>query len=472
MQPLSPSQIISKLQSNRRLLFNFSVFVVLASLDNAAAGVLPPLYAIISRDLNANEAALGLVTAVYLIIVAISAAIWGYRGDQTQRKPLLFLGTLVWGTGMILSGSAQNYTQFLCFQMFTAVGVGSIASVGFSVISDVVPAQKRGLALSLWSVSQGTGAALGALLAGTLGAYNWRWPFWLIAALGIVFAILFLFTKEPKRGQAEPELAALYQSGQTYNYRINRHDLGFIWQQPTTRWLLIQSFFFSLAYGSTIWIPRWAIARVQAEGYDLQSATIIGNLFVALFSLGAFAAIAMGYLGDKWQKRNPRGRPYLALIGLLASIPFFSLLYFVPFKDVSIPTDGNILQITTAVFLTLITNGWVLFAFLMAFGGLMGQSTDLPNWAAMITDCNLPEHRGTVIGVSRLTRALGNGLSVALAGWFLVTLTLPEPHNYALTLALFQVIVLVAAACYLVISRHLDKDMKAMRQTLASRSKI
>lgn len=447
--------------------------MVLASLDNAAAGAVPPLYAIISRDLNANEASLGLVTAVYLLIVAISAAFWGYRGDhQSKRKPLLFYGTLLWGAGMVLTTTAQNYNQFLFFQMVTAVGVGSIASIGFSVISDIIPVPRRGLALSLWTISQGAGATLGALLAGTVGAYDWRWPFWLIAAMGLLFAVLFLFAHEPRRGQTEPALEPLYESGQSYNYRISRHDLRLIWQQPTTRWLLGQSFLFSLAYGSTLWIPRWAIARVQAEGYDLVAATIIGNLFVALFSLGALASIGMGFLGDKWHKRDRRGRPYLALIGLLTSIPFFTLLYFIPLKGVSIPTDGTILQFGTAVFLSLFSNGWVLFAFLMAMGGLVLQSADLPNWAAIMTDTNLPEHRGTVIGLSRLTRALGNALSVALAGWLLLTITLPEPNNYALTLALFQLLVIPAALCYLIISRHNAQDIEKMQKTLRDRSNI
>ena len=41
--------------------------------------------------------------------------------------------------------------------------------------------------------------------------------------------------------------------------------------RPTNRWLILQGFFLSLAYGSTVWVPRWAIARVQAEGFDLEN---------------------------------------------------------------------------------------------------------------------------------------------------------------------------------------------------------
>lgn len=453
-------------------LFAFTVFIIPASLDNAAAGVLPPLYAIIARDLQASDAALGGVTAVYILIVAISAILWGYRGDQKSRKPLLFWGTLVWVTAMLLTSLAQNFTTFLIFQMITAVGVGGISSLGFSVVSDLVPAHRRGLALSLWSVSQGIGASLGALLAGTVGAFDWRYPFWIIAAAGLLFAILFLFTQEPLRGQAEPQLRPLFAQGKTYDYRISRADIRLILQQATNRWLLVQSFFYALAYGSTLWIPRWAIARVQAEGYTLETATIVGNLIIALLSLGGFTAVLSGHLGDRWQKRTPKGRARLAMIGLLLSTPLYIWLYFIPFRNLALPEPATFWQLATAVLLAFFSNGWVILAFVVAFTAVTFQSADPPNWAAMITDVNLPEHRGTIIGISRLSRAVGNALSVWLAGWLFASLTarLPEPDNYAVGLSAFQIFVIPALLCYLLVQKRIGADRQNVVQQLAQRA--
>jgi MFS family permease len=454
-------------------LFAFAVFIILASLDNAAAGVLPPLYAIIARDLQANDAALGGVTAVYILIVALSALFWGYRGDQKSRKPLIFWGTLVWVVAMVLTSFAQNFAQFLLFQMITAVGVGGISSLGFSVVSDLIPAHRRGLALSLWSVSQGIGASLGALLAGTVGAFDWRYPFWIIAAAGLLFAGLFLFIKEPLRGQAEPQLKTFFAQGNSYSYRIRRQDIALILARPTTRWLLLQSFFFSLAFGATVWIPRWAIARVQAEGYGLETATVVGNLIIALLSLGGFTAVLSGNLGDKWQRRTGSGRAKLAMIGLLGSAPLFIWLYFIPFRNLLLPEPATFLQLATAVLQAFISNGWVILAFVVAFTAVAFQSADPPNWAAMLTDVNLPEHRGTVIGISRLFRAVGNAASVWLAGILFASLSgrLPEPDNYAVGLTLFQIFVLPAAFCYLIIQKYIATDKKSVGQILKNRAK-
>jgi MFS family permease len=458
--------------SRAKQFFAFTVFIVLASLDNAAAGVLPPLYAIIARDLQASDAALGSVTAVYILIVAVAAVLWGYRGDQKRRKPLLFWGTLVWVTAMLLTTTAQTFTHFLLFQMMTAVGVGGISSLGFSVVSDLIPAHRRGLALSLWSVSQGIGASLGALLAGTVGAFDWRYPFWTIAAAGLLFAVLFLFTQEPLRGQAEPELKPIFALGKRYEFRISRADISGILRQASNRWLLLQSFFYALAYGSTVWIPRWAVARVQAEGYGLETATIVGNLIIALLSLGGFTAVLSGHLGDWWQTRNSRGRVRLAMIGLLVSAPLYVWLYFIPFRNLNLPEPASFWQLVTAVLLAFLTNGWVILAFVVAFTAVSFQSADPPNWAAMITDVNLPEHRGTVIGLSRLFRAVGYAISVWLAGWLFANLTgrLPEPDNYAVGLSFFQILVIPALICYLFLQKHIASDKQAIAQILTQRA--
>ncbi len=450
----------------------FAVFVILASLDNAAAGILPPLYAIISHELNASETSLGIVTAVYVIIIAISSIIWGYQGDRLKRKPLLLAGTAVWAVAMIATGLSTTFTPFLIFQSITAVGVGAVSSIGFSVVSDVVPAHRRGFALSLWSISQGLGAAFGALLASTAGAFDWRSPFFIVAGLGVVFGILYIFIPEPQRGAAEPELQPLFDSGRTYDNRINRAALKQILAQNSTRWLLIQAFFYSLAFGASVWIPRWAIARVQAQGFDLESATIIGNAIVLLFSVGSFASIYAGHLGDRLEKRFDRGRPYLAIIGTITSTPFFIVLFFMPLQGVPPPESTSFVNIILWTVDSFLQNPLLVLAFLIALIGNILLAADLPNWAAMITNLNLPEHRGTAIGISRLFRATGNAIGVSAAGFLFARLQnfYPETDAFAIGLAIFQSIILFSSFCYFFILKTIKKDTTAVSQILKKRA--
>lgn len=453
-------------------IYTFGVFIVLASLDNAAAGILPPLYALISREFDANETTLGLVTAVYILIAAFSSAYWGYKGDRSNRKWLLFGGTLVWVSAMVYTGFSKTLWQFVLGQMITAVGVGSIASVGFSVISDMIPVHRRGFALSLWSISQSLGAAAGAILASTIGAFNWRYSFWVVALLGLVFAILYLFTQEPERGKNEPELAPIFAAGQHYSFRIQRTDIHKIFANKSNQWLILQTTLLTLAFGSTTWVPRWAVAQVEALGFDLEIATAVGNVFVILFSVGILAAIPAGYLGDKWQKRNPKGRTWLAMMGLLGAVPFFILLFFMPIKGIVLPDDGNIWEMSIQLAINLLLNGWILSLFIVAFLAMALFSAEAPNWAALVTDVNLPEHRGTTIGITRVFRAVGNAISIALTGFVFTVLSknfLP-PLNFSIGLALFQLLVIPAALCYYGASKTVPADIEAVKQTLSART--
>ncbi|NHZ72643.1 MAG: MFS transporter [Aquificales bacterium] len=453
-------------------IYTFSVFIVLASLDNAAAGVMPPLYALISREFAATETALGMVTAVYVLIAAISAAYWGYRGDRSNRKRLLFLGTLVWVGAMIATGFSHSFTQFVMGQMITAVGVGSIASVSFSVVSDMIPAHRRGLALSLWSISQSMGVAVGAVLASTIGALNWRYSFWIIALAGLLFAFLYLFTREPERGKNEPELAPLFAAGQTYSFRIKRSDIHKIFAVKSNRWLILQTTLLTLAFGSTTWVPRWAVAQVEALGFNLEISTAVGNVFVILFSIGILVAIPAGYLGDKWQRRNPKGRTWLAMIGLLGAVPFFILLFLMPIKGIVLPDEGSFWEMSTQLAVSLLLNGWILSLFIVAFLAMALFSSEGPNWAALVTDVNLPEHRGTTIGITRIFRAVGNAISIALTGFVFTLLSghfLP-PMHFSIGLALFQLLVIPAGLCYYGASKTVPADIETVRQTLAART--
>lgn len=373
---------------------------------------------------------------------------------------------------MLLSGQAQSISTFFFWQAVTAIGVGGVSAIGFSVVSDLIPAHRRGLALSLWSMSQLLGAAFGALLASTVGATNWHWPFLILAGIGFLFATLYLFVPTPKRGQAEPELTAVFAANQDYQYRITRSDLALIWARRSNRWLLVQRLFLSLALGSTIWIPRWAIARVQAEGFALETATIIGNFFIIVFNVGSLLAVLAGHLGDRWQKKHPFGRVHLALIGLLGSIPFFIWLFFLPLRNINIAETDSISNIAVTIVTNIFTNPFVTSAFVVAFFAVTLFSAEPPNWAALITDVNLPEHRGTVIGISRLFSAVGNASSVVLTGFLITRLTAlyPSPTNYAVGLTLFQLLVIPAGLCYFGVRKYLLDDKTAVRQTLQQRA--
>ncbi|MEH0822292.1 MFS transporter [Micromonospora sp. CPCC 205714] len=451
--------------------YSVVVFVVLASLDNVAIGLVPPLYGPISGALGVSQRLLGLVTAVSFLVSAVAAVAWAYVGDRTNRKPLLMVGTLIWAAGTGGSALAGNYPSFLAAQLLAAIGLGAVGSVGFSVVTDLISPRRRGLVMSFWGLSQGVGTLAGTLTGGLLGATDWRRPFLALTVVGLVATLAYLFTYDIRRGQSEPELAGALDAGAEYDYRITRSDLPRILARRTNHWLIMQGLTAQAAFGSLVWLPVLFAERAEAQGYSTATAVVVGSVFATLFQLGGVLSILGGLAGDALQRRTPRGRALVAAVGILAAVPFYLVLFFVPVRIV-VPDGAGGGAVVRAGLASVVTEPTVGLSLLAAVVALALTSANSPNWFALIADVNPPEHRGTVYSLGNLVngvgRAAGNGLvGVAFHG---LRAAFPPPLNYAVGLAAFQLFFIPTGWMYWRAARSSPGDIEAVHDLLHARA--
>jgi MFS family permease len=439
------------------------VFVVLASLDNVAINLVPPLYGSIADDYAVGEARIAVATTIMFLLSAVAAIGWAYAGDRLNRKPVLIAGTLIWVAGTAWSGLAGSYPSFLLSQALAAVGLGGVASVGFSVVSDLISPRRRGLVMSFWGLSQGLGTLVGTLLAGLLGSADWRRPFLVVAVAGVLATAAYLFTFDVPRGDSQPELA-----GVEYDERIHHDHLPRILARRTNIWLILQGCTAQIAFGSLVWLPVLFRSRAEDQGYSMATAVIVGSVFATLFQLGGALSILGGLIGDRLQRRTPRGRALVAAIGVLAAVPFYVVLFFVPFR-IDVPDGGSAGAVVLAILGQVVTEPTVGLGLVTAIFALALTSANSPNWFALIADVNPPEHRGTVYSLGNLVngfgRAGGNAL-VALAFRQLAA-AFPPPLNYAVGLAAFQLFFIPTGVMYWLASRTVARDMADTHAALA-----
>jgi MFS family permease len=447
------------------------VFVILASLDNVAIGLVPPLYSPISTQFGVPESAIALVTALSYLVTAVVAVGWAYVGDRANRKLLLMAGTLLWAAGTAGSALVSGYAAFLAMQMVAAFGLGAVGSVGFSVVSDLISPKRRGLVMSLFGLSQGVGTLAGTLLGGQLGAGNWRRPFEVLAVVGVAATVAYLFTYDIRRGQSEPELAGLFAAGGEYEYRISRADLPRILARRSNVWLVLQGLTAQVTFGSLVWLPRLIQAKAQAQGYPVKTAIQVGSMFATLFMLGGVLSIFGGLVGDRLQRRTPRGRALVAAVGILAGIPFYVILFFLPLH-LTVAKDAGTGGIAGAVLASVVTEPTVAVSFLCALLALALTSANSPNWFALLADVNPPEHRGTVYSLGNLANGVGRAAGNGLVGAVFQALAraLPPPVNYATGLALFQVFFVPTGIMYWRASRTVPGDIETVREVLRERA--
>lgn len=451
-----------------RRAYTIILFVVMASIDNTVLQLLPVLTPSIRAALGVDNQALGLVIGLNLLVVAVTALLWGYRSDQTERKRLLIVGTLAWAIPVFGVTLVESWGAFLTLMVLAGLGLGCISTVGYSIITDLVPPHWRGTMLGVWGLAQGVGALTANIVVGLQPTGSgWQAPFGSLAIAGLVCCVLALFALSPRKGQSDRAVAAILDRGGEYDYRIVRADLPGVLLKPTNRWLMAQGFIAQFTFGSLTWITALLTARLVSQGLEVGEANSVAALLGVLLQLGGIVSLFWGWLGDRLQQRSGRGRALLAAYGFWAAVPFYLVLFWSPLP-VTGETNGPAAGIVGA---QLSSNAWWWLAILGATGGVAAQATNAPNWFAMVSEVNLPEHRGTAFSFVTLASNVGRALGAFLVGvvfdW--LVRSLGEPGNYALGLSLFQLFFIPAGLCFWLASRSAPDDAAAVERTLRER---
>jgi MFS transporter, Spinster family, sphingosine-1-phosphate transporter len=460
---------------NIKLIYTIFVFIALAAFDNIIIGLFPPLFQSIAKDLHVNVGKMGIISAINILVTAVSSLYWGYLSGKFKRKRLILIGTLIWVLSVFLTAHSKSYTQLLLFQIFTGIGLGCIASVGFSVLTDCIPNRIRGMILSLWGMTQGLGGIAGALMASLIApATSWRTPFETVGFIGFFLIILYFFVKEPPRGGTEPELQGLMKKGHSYNYNVEAKQLLKIVVKGSNRYLFLQAFFLNISIGSLIWLPTFYILKIEQQGYGSATAMVASGYLYAILQLGGTTSTYFGHLGDRFQKNNYKGRAYLTAIFVLLTMPLYILMFITPMTNLSLPMDNNAVLLLVSLVKQILMNPWIALLFVLSFLASAAQSANTPNWLALITDVNLPEHRGAAFSIANLANSLGRTVGNIGVGILLsfISNRWAEPHNYIITLSVLQIFLIPSALCYVLMAKHNVSDIKNVKQTLRERAEM
>lgn len=459
-----------------KTIYAITVYVSLAAFDNIVIGLFPPLFSNIAHDVHVKLAYMGVVSAINILATSFSSLFWGYLSGKFHRKKLIIIGTLIWVLGVSLTALSGSYVQLLAYQVITGIGLGCVASIGFSALTDYVPYRSRGMILSLWGMSQGFGGIAGALVAAIISALsNWRLPFEVLGFIGLLLIVFYFFVEEPKFGNTEPELQRLIKGGKNYMHRISMNQVMKLVRKRSNLLLFLQGFFMNIATGSLIWLPTlYKFKIIEHPGYSSAIAMLVATFLYGIFQIGGTLSSVFGYIGDVLQRRSYAARARTTAALVLVTMPLYILLFIFPIHTLSLPDTTNSAVLFFSLLEQLLFNPWMLTLFIISLFASAAQSANTPNWLALITDVNLPEHRGTVFGIANLVNSLGRTIGnlgsagVAIAAIFLHS----HANDYILIMSLLQLSLIPSALCYFVMAKYNVRDIRSVKQTLNERGKI
>src|SRR6266852_7260803 len=127
------------------------------------------------------------VLNAYTLVFAALLITGGRLGDLYGPRRLLIVGILVFGGASVACALAPSAGILIAARVLQGVGGALMTPQTLAMISLIMPANRRGPAIGLWSGSAGLAAAVGPSLGGVLvTTAGWRWVFLVNLPLGIV----------------------------------------------------------------------------------------------------------------------------------------------------------------------------------------------------------------------------------------------------------------------------------------------
>jgi predicted MFS family arabinose efflux permease len=188
-----------------RRLFVGTMFLV-CFFNFADRAVFSVLAQTIKADLRLTDFQLGLLQglAFALLYAAVGLPI-GRLAERISRLRIIALATAIWSAATVASGMAAGFVQLMLARLAVGMGEAGFTPTTASLVSDLVPRQRRASTMALIMLGTPAGLFLGSVVAGWVAAHHgWRAAFLVLGIPGLIVAgLVLLLLREPDRGLAE-----------------------------------------------------------------------------------------------------------------------------------------------------------------------------------------------------------------------------------------------------------------------------
>jgi predicted MFS family arabinose efflux permease len=285
----------------------------------------------IQDSLHVTDGQLGRIGGLYfaLFYCCISIPV-GWLADKTNRSKVLAVACAIWSAATMCCGGAANYLQFAVAYMTVGFGEAGGVPPSYSIISDYFPPGRRGRALGLYNVGPPIGAALGiAFGASIAAAFNWRYAFVFLGAVGLfaVIGILFL-VPEPRRGGLDRSSDQVTASKTGF-----RQTLVMFISRPS---LMLAA----LASGANQFITYGlinfvALFLMREKGMTLKEVAVYYALVVAVGMGGGL--LISGPVIDRFTRRSKQAYGLVPAATLTLALPFYLAFVWAPSWRLALP---------------------------------------------------------------------------------------------------------------------------------------
>jgi sugar phosphate permease len=275
----------------------------------------------------------GAISSAFAIGYMVFTFLSGFLVDRFGPRRVLLTAIIIFSLATALIPLAGGFAGLLLVRIILGAGEAPALPGATRVVSRWLPQREQGLALSLIGGVAVSGSLLIAspLLTQLIGITGWRGMFWIMAAVGVVWALFawWLLRNTPNDSpHVGADERAYIAQGQHLpaDAPAGKHTAN--WRGLLTNrnlWLVAIGFFSwgFMFWGFMYWLPEYL---QRAHGLSLES---VGAFSIAPWAAGVVGALVGGVLVDRLYTRTGNPKTRLTIIGcalLLAAaalIPVF-----------------------------------------------------------------------------------------------------------------------------------------------------
>lgn len=123
----------------------------------------------------------------------IGGIIWGIMGDKKGRLSVLFGSIILYSVANIVNGFVQDETQYAIVRFIAGIGLAGELGAGITLVSELTPKEKRGIATSLVAGVGLTGAVVAFVMKQN---FDWRTCYFIGGGLGLLLLVLRISVAE------------------------------------------------------------------------------------------------------------------------------------------------------------------------------------------------------------------------------------------------------------------------------------
>ncbi len=359
----------------------------------------------IMHDLNLSPSEWGWVQSAFILSYGLMQIPMGALGDRFGHRKILAAIVLWWSAFTAFTGLAGGLASLLVIRFMFGIGEAGSSPCSTGVISRWFEKGEVGKAQGyVWAASRMGGALTPFVVIPVMMWVGWRAAFYLLGALGVVWAVVwYWYYRDPResresRESREPRENAIRWSALVANKQF---------------WLICGMYFF-YAFGSWFFFSWFPTFMELGRGFDKTELTYA----VAVpFIMSMIGNIAGGHLTDKLTKKYgiKVGRKALGSTSLAVSAVCMFLAAFIPGK-------------------------MAVFVFLSLCFGIFDLM--LPSAWALCIDLG-KRHAGTISGAMNTAGNIGGFCCGILFGELV-----QQSGNYNLPLYMIAVMLIVSAVLF------------------------